>query len=278
MARILIVLKTPLAQRLPAADLERIIASGVSERAVLIGAQERHLATLATVQRVFAADEVETIRVENIRAGQEVAADLVVTVGGDGTVFTAAALRTAAPFLTVNSDPVRSLGNFARATADTVEDLVARWRAGTAGIERLPRLEVQIGPQRWPFLNDCLFTNPNPAAMCRYLIETPTGRSVQRSSGVWVSTAAGSTGAIRSAGMEPEKSAHALLFKVREPFQPPADAELEGRQTPPRWLRLIPSGGGAVCYLDGPNLTVPVSPGEMVTIASSPRPLVLVTR
>lgn len=267
--------KTPALHRLARTDRERLVACGAADPERLATAAERHQAALAAVRTALAGDEVRELRVEDLHPGARPDADLIVTVGGDGTVFTANTLVTEAPYLTVNSDPRTSVGHFSRATAEQVPAIVDAWRAGRGPVELLPRLAIACGGCTWRVLNDCLFTSVNPAAMTRYLIEADGRRELQRSSGVWLATAAGSTGAIHSAGASPAPpGAEALLWRVREPFHGQGLLTLlEGRQLPPRGLRLIPALPGIALYLDGPNLTVPLRAGEPVDIAASPTPL-----
>ena len=49
-------------------------------------------------------------------------------------------------------------------------------------------------------LNDVLVTNNIPAVTCRYDIKLKDKKETHKSSGIWISTPAGSTAAIRSAG------------------------------------------------------------------------------
>jgi NAD+ kinase len=180
--------------------------------------------------------------------------------------------------LTVNSDPATSVGHFTRATALTVGEVVAAWKSGRHLLESVPRLEVSAAGQTYRVLNDCLFSSTNPAAMTRYQLEIPEGRELQRSSGVWVATAAGSSGAIHSAGARPVQGGPALLYRVREPFLGRGPATLvAGVQQPPQWLRLTPAAPDIALYLDGPNITVPLHPGDTAEFRPAVGPLHLVT-
>ncbi len=277
--RILLVSKVPLVERLSDGQRERLAASGAMPAARLSHSADRQRETLATVQRCLARHQVHERRVHDLRPDDAEGVDLVVTVGGDGTVFTANTLATAAPFLTVNSDPQGSLGHFTRTTAATVAALFDAWLAGRAQVESLPRLRLRTPTVDCRFLNDVLFTCVNPAAMSRYLLDDGTRCAKLRSSGVWVATAAGSTGGIHSAGLEPPVPGNtpALLWRVREPFHAFGRIDLcEGRQLPPGILRLTPAVPGMALYLDGPNITVPVDPGDSATIDAAPDPLRLI--
>lgn len=278
MGDVLIIAKTPLARRLAGDDRLRLESGGVLDPLRLAASEASQEKTLAAVRAALVGEHVRELRVDAVTPGAAAGADLVVTVGGDGTVFTANTLATSVPFITVNSDPERSVGHFTRCTAETVAAAVAAWRAGTAISERLHRLEITVDGRVLRILNDCLFAHSNPAVLCRYVLEADGVREFQRSSGVWISTAHGSTAAIRSAGAAPIPGhLAALLFRVREPFQgrEPISVQLEGAQLPPRGLTLTPAIPGMALYLDGPNVTVPVAPGVPVRIAACDQPLTL---
>jgi NAD+ kinase len=281
-ARILVVVKTPLADRIDPNDRLRLRHAGALDDDRIDAAAASHRAALEAVRAACAGDQVTEKPVAALVPADGLGQDLIITVGGDGTVFTANTLDAEVPYLTVNSDPGNSVGNFTRARAATVAAAIHAWREGSENLEVLPRLEVTVGERRWRILNDCLFSSANPAAMTRYVLEEPRGREAQRSSGVWIATAAGSTAAIRSAGASPvRENCPALLYKVRELFTResahPMTCELiDGRQMPPRFLKLTTAGPGINLYLDGPNIIVPLAPGEVAAFAAAPTPLRLV--
>ena len=146
MAAVLIIAKTPLAVRLRSEDIERLRECCVLEHArASTPPASAHEHTLAAVRAAFTRDQVRERTVEQARAEDARDADLVVTVGGDGTVFTANTLGARAPLLAVNSDPEHSVGHFTCADADTVAEVASRWRTGRALEEALPRLVVRVG-------------------------------------------------------------------------------------------------------------------------------------
>ncbi|NJK90250.1 MAG: hypothetical protein HC923_13270 [Myxococcales bacterium] len=143
------------------------------------------------------------------------------------------------------------------------------------------RLQVTIGrlviPE--PVLNDVLFCTNNPAVMCRYQLEWPDGAETQRSSGVWVSTPAGSTCALSSAG-GPILPLTALQFAflVREPYSPPGQgtrfrsAVLAQGEV----LKLECRVPEASVFLDGSHRRYDVPFGEHVSFRLHQKPLHLV--
>ncbi len=276
MARILLVRKVPLLHRLDRESIDRLSASGVMRQDRLEASAAMQEATLVAVRACLdAGDQVDECLVHQLRPGDGGDVDLVLTVGGDGTVFAAGNLATSAAYLTVNSDPERSVGHYTRFTRDTIAAGLAAWHTGKAWLEAIPRLQLEVDSRHWFVLNDALFTSTNPAAMSRYQLEADDQREYHRSSGVWIATGAGSTAAIRSAGAEPVPAHEpALLWRVREPF-PATNAYqlLSGHQHPPRRLRLTPGIPGMALYLDGPNLTIPVPPGTHADFTLAVHPL-----
>lgn len=274
--RILLLAKTPLVERLEPTVLKRLAAGGAVNLDRLGVAAQTHERTLALVRKIIGAHRVNEWKVERLQARDAEGKDLVITVGGDGTVLTANSLDADIPLLTVNSDPAGSIGMYTRCTAETFAALFDAWLSGKAVEEIIPRLQVRIdNGVCWRVLNECLFASANPAAMTRYVLDTGTAREAQRSSGVWVATAAGSTAAIRSAGIEPvDLHQPALLYKVREPFPGRGPMELlEGRQLPPSGLKLMPAMPGVSLFIDGPHFHRTVPPGSIAEFSASPQPL-----
>jgi NAD+ kinase len=151
-------------------------------------------------------------------------ASLVVCVGGDGTLLAAARHVHGGLVLGVNSAPGDSVGHFSAADRDTFPRLFARALAGRARETRLSRLEVRLDG-RLAFrrvLNDVLLTHLVPAATTRYELRVGGVREIQRSSGLWIATPAGSTAAIQSAGGQvlPVES-RTLQYRVRELYHEP---------------------------------------------------------
>lgn len=277
--RILLVSKTPLIQRVEPGVLARLAGGGAVDVERLRAAAANHEKALHTVRRALGAHRVSEFQVDRLQARDAEGKDLVVTVGGDGTVLTTNSLESDLPLITVNSDPEGSVGMYARCTAETFPALFQAWFAGAAQIENIPRLQVRIDSGNpWRVLNECLFASANPAAMTRYVLECDGRREEQRSSGVWVATAAGSTAAIHSAGMEPlEAHVPALLYQVREPFHGRCGMTmLSGRQLPPVGLKLMPAMPGISMFIDGPHLHRTVPPGATVEFMACPTPLRLV--
>ncbi len=128
--------------------------------------------------------------------------DLVVSVGGDGTFLQASRSIKQTPVLGVNSDPARSEAVFCGATSRTFPRFCRLALAGKLPPLLLHRLEVSLNGVRYPVraLNDVLLAHDDPATMSRYRIRIGKREEAHKSSGMWISTAAGSSSAVLAAG------------------------------------------------------------------------------
>jgi NAD+ kinase len=147
--------------------------------------------------------------------------DAIVVVGGDGTVLDVARRVRSTPILAVNSSPTASVGHFCCAVAADFPEVLERVRSGAIEPSSLSRIRLTVDGMVHPHaaLNDVLFAAEAPAETARYILSVGGEEEEQKSSGVWISTAAGSTGAVLSAGgvvMAPDDPG--LQYVVREPF------------------------------------------------------------
>lgn len=190
----------------------------------LVHAHDAHERTLLAVREAL---EKRGISFSEARVGFEGArfrrllgaADLVVPVGGDGTVLAAARATEGATVLAVNSAPGDSVGHFCAADAKGFPALLDLVLAGRRRPRRLARLEVRLPgwarPER--ALNDVLVAHACPAATTRYRLRLGARSEVHRSSGIWIATAAGSTAGLGSAGGRAMAlRSRALQYRVRE--------------------------------------------------------------
>lgn len=298
--RILLVIKRTALERMSERDRRQLIRAQVADEAQLIAAHDRHHATVDQVRAAIGKHLLHECWVGDCTPEDVAAADCIVSVGGDGTVFGIHAwMQPQQRLLAVNSDPQHSVGHFTRCTVAQVAATLDAYYRGKEQLECFPRLQVTLhgpdghasGQAPYPLINDCLFTNKNPAAMTRYQISEDQGISeLHNSSGVWIATAAGATAAIASAGFDYTcNPCHpALLYQVREPFHTRVSRNrvqrsdgngaddlrlIRGIQTPPQCLRLTAAAPGMRLYLDGAHTTLPVGAGHSVVFTSCPEPL-----
>jgi NAD+ kinase len=247
----------------------------------MLRAHRDHERTLLEARRVLAELGVKAVFRHRSDRGEVAGFDLIVTLGGDGTLLWAShAVGSGLPVIAINSAPADSVGYFCAATREGLPDTLSDALAGRLRETRLTRMRVAIDGEvvSGRVLNDVLFSHLCPAATTRYSIRLGRREEEHKSSGVWVATAAGSTAAIRSAGGRRQALASTRLqFLVREPYV-----------VPPRRPRLLEGffGGQAQLsirshmrqgrlYLDGPHHARHVEIGSEVAVARSNEPLSL---
>lgn len=204
--------------------------------------------------------------------------DLVITIGGDGTFLETSHYLDAGLMMGVNSVPEESVGFFCRTTSENFLEKIYRAIEGTCPIQTLQRLALwvdkkQLGPT---CLNDVLFTNRNPAGTTRYLLKVRGLREEQKSSGLWVSPAPGSTAATRSAGGQSlPLGSQKIQYVIREPYEPSGKRYrlTHGILGPREQVQLLSMMDEASLFVDGPHLMFPVRRGSTVVIRNANRPI-----
>ncbi len=275
-----VIKQTALAQGGHIAQLAR---QGDATARRLIRADAEHRRTIDAVRRALKQRQIAftevTLSQLNARFKRQLAtADLVVTIGGDGTVLGTSHYVREGLLLGVNSAPSDSVGHFCSVTrADFAARLDAILTSSWKPIA-LTRLAVSLNGQLLPelALNDVLITHACPAATTRYLIKLGQHEEEHRSSGIWIATAAGSTAGIHSAGgrVMPLRSAR-LQYLVRELYREihggrmrayklvrgfiePAESLTVASKMPDGWL-----------YLDGARTIYPFPFGTRATLEAA---------
>lgn len=203
---------------------------------------------------------------------------LVISIGGDGTVLETSHKCLDAPILGVNSDPKHSIGALCIATQDNFREILEQIYSGLLLPSPIMRLAIrhQESLQKTLALNDILYCHQNPAAMSRFSISTKNAHEVHRASGIWIASAAGSTGGIFSAGGIAYPIEHQRAsFRVREPYwsdaQPPA--LLAGSFGLGEEVTLRSNMTDARIYIDGPHIYLDIPLGDSVSISIADNPL-----
>jgi NAD+ kinase len=239
-------------------------------------ADERHRRTLDAVlerlERLGA--ETKMVTSLNVRFRPRNAA-LVLSVGGDGTLLSASHNVGSERLLGVNSSPEHSVGYFCAARPDNVSNMLARALDGELRAQPLTRMCVLVNDtlRAARVLNEVLYSHLIPAAVSRYIIQYRGQVEEQRSSGFWISTAAGSTGALHSAGgKKMPLGSSKLQFVVREPYTPPGTTFTMRRLIVPygETLSVRTKMDRAVLFLDGPYRRIHVGLGDVVRFEASP--------
>lgn len=203
--------------------IQRLVKRGDPSTEAMRAAHQAHEDTLVEVERALRAAGVGYSKVyrARLRPAMTERRQLVVSVGGDGTLLDASRKVGTTPTLGVNSDPAHSVGFLCAAHRGTFSALLEAILAGRLKPTVVRRLggAVDGTPLPFPVMNDVLIAHKNPAATSRVLLEHQGIVEDQKSSGIWVSTGAGSTAAMSSAGGEIVGLADPRAqLRVREPF------------------------------------------------------------
>ena len=281
-ARVALIVKRSafaMAQEQPDDPLHQLLKRGDPTVASVMGAHEEHSATVAEVNRALDDAGVEVTRLRRSRSGFDATPfDLVITVGGDGTLLQASHSVGTTPVLAVNSAPSHSVGFFCGARLGGVHKALTAALAGKLARVHLTRMQVVVDGEvvHSRVLNDALFCHQSPAATSRYIVEHNGVIEEHKSSGIWIGPAAGSTAAQRSAGGKVlPLASRSLQMVVREPYTP------DGRAY--QLARVLVKGGCVLrirtkarrmrLYLDGPDRTVNVTVGQVLDFTQSSEPL-----
>ncbi len=241
-----------------------------------------HSRTVDEVMRVLDADGVHVAVIENPHVAFDTTdADLVITIGGDGTLLAASHDVGPVPVLGVNSAPRSSVGFYCAGHAGNVAALVPAALAGRAPSLRLERMQVTVDGRvrSRRVLNEALYCHVSPAATSRYIVRIGRRSEEHRSSGFWVGTGAGSTAAQRSAGGRVlPLTSRALQLVVREPYAAPGERfELLRSVVDPPGRIVVKSKMLEACmFLDGPYKRVDLGLGEQTVFSLSPEPLTVI--
>ena len=235
-----------------------------------------HQATIEEVRKGLADLGAETEVVHGARARVLGKFALVVTVGGDGTLLAAShSVGAETPILGVNSAPNSSVGFFCAAKKGTVRASLAAALAGEMPGTVLSRMRVDRNGNvlHGRVLNEVLYCHASPAATSRYILRVGAQpEEEQRSSGMWIGPAAGSTAAQRSAGGQilPLSSSD-IQFVVREPYIPlnrPAGIT-QGCVPAGEELLIRNKMKEAKLYIDGHHIVYDATIGDVLTFRRS---------
>lgn len=201
--------------------------------------------------------------------------DLVITIGGDGTLLRSAHFVTDQLLIGINSDPESSVGALCSLDAPEFPKKMEAILNGHYDVKGLHRIRIRLNNKKLPIepINDVLFTNISPAATSRYLIELERKREEHKSSGIWIATPLGSTAAIHAAGGPPQPGHdERLQFLTREPYQGIYNPyELtKGFIEKNKRLKIVSLMIKSRLYLDGPVRFFTIEYGDTLSFQWSP--------
>jgi NAD+ kinase len=259
--------------------LRKLASAGDRSIAPLRASHEAHEGTVSEVRAAL-----ETVGADVViakRTGEPFDArglDLVVTVGGDGTLLSASHSVDDVPILGINSAPHHSVGFFCGAKSGNVLAAIERAVRGELKETVLTRMKVSIDGEvvAARVLNDALFCHVSPAATTRYVVHLGDVVEQQKSSGFWIGPAAGSTAAQRSAGGRVlPLTSKKLQLVVREPYTPHGESyRLRHAMIVPGETLLVQSKThDAKIFFDGPENSVDVGYGQRLEFTQAPQSL-----
>jgi NAD kinase len=124
--------------------------------------------------------------------------DLVITIGQDGLVINVAKYLTTQPILAFNPDPARIDGVLIPFAFTEVGPWLERTLQGKVKIAHVSMAKATLNDGQTLYAVNDLFIGPRSHGSARYLLEYDGRREQQSSSGLIISTGAGSTGWLRS--------------------------------------------------------------------------------
>ena len=243
-----------------------------------LDSHREHSHTMDVVEKVLDQLGVKALFLQRAHAAFDTSdAALVIAVGGDGTLLAASHNIGGVPILGVNSAPSHSVGFFCAAQRSDFESHLQRALSGKLPALRLTRMSVSLnGRMRSKrVLNEALYCHSSPAATSRYILHVGKKKEEQRSSGIWIGPAAGSTAAQHSAGGRVlPLSSDQLQLVVREPYSPYGKfALLKLVVGEDKEITVQSKMDDAALYLDGPHRTISVRLGDVVSFGVSDEPL-----
>ena len=242
----------------------------------LLGIRRSHNTHYQTLAQVKAALKKNNISFDSRFRGQSFnpsSYNMVITVGGDGTFLEASQRLDRQLILGVNSDENHSVGKLCASNGPNFQKYLNRLLRGNFKIKKLNRMKILLNGKALPFfvLNDILISHVCPAAMSHYLLRVGQKTERQRGSGVWISTAAGSTAAMRSAGgRSMTETSASFQYKPRELFDGHGQHYrlTGGMITGKKSLSVVSQMQEGMLYLDGAHRFLPFKYGDEIQISA----------
>lgn len=197
-------------------------------------AHDEHYATVEKVREQFdhAKINYRMVNVDDQAWSLDSDTTVIVTLGGDGTLLSASHRVVGNESVTlfgVRSSGT-SVGYLCAGGPERINELVTSIQSNQFHVLNACRLIADIYGGEGdvivrstpPALNDFLYSNANPAATTRYRLSLGDRQEEHKSSGMWLSTAFGSTAGIYAAGgvVQPKDDTN-FQYVVRELYRAP---------------------------------------------------------
>ena len=210
--------------------------------------------------------------------------DLIISLGGDGTfIFTSHYCKNNL-VLGLNSAPSSSIGHYCHPVfpqnKEKLAVLIENILSEKEKPKTLERLDLYINKKLCviPIINDVLVSEKSPCTTSRYLLEYNNKVCSHKSSGIWISTAAGSSAAYKSSGGKifPERNKEnnkQFGFQVRELYKKDKTSLTNGLVTENDHFKITSGMATGNVFLDGSHRYLPFTFGDKLTIKFSKYPL-----
>ncbi len=241
----------------------------------LLNAHEKNLLCIDTVKSILTDLRIKhNVICRSDMKREDLIDRFVIAIGGDGTLLDCSHYCDDSPILGVNSDPASSIGALCAANVDNFRQVLTEILHHQLLPTAVTRLQIRINDELIEPLatNDVLFCNNNPASLSRFSIRLNEHTESHRSSGIWISSAAGSTGGIYSAGATPlPLEQNAGVFRMREAYW--SDEEkphlLDGLLGPDDKLTIMCNMTDGEIFIDGPHVRREIAFGASIEVMLS---------
>lgn len=260
--------------------IESLIENSSEVTKGILASHQQHLKSIDETKKILAYYGIKAKFVSRASEIDSSNVDIVFSIGGDGTLlWTQKKIPKEIPLFGINSDPERSVGALCCSTVDGLKEKIKKYLENPEKYQSsVTRMSVSVNGNLISnkVLNDVLFCHKNPAATTSNILILKDKTVNHKSSGVWVSTAIGSTGAMKSAGgVAYHRTNPFIQWKVREPIT--RDKEyLSGIIQPGETLSFISKMREGMIALDGSRECHTINMGDRVDFSASPESLILV--
>jgi len=148
--------------------------------------------------------------------------DIIIAIGGDGTILSASHYLKNKPLLAVNISPKTSEGALATIPIKQLNKKLKQILKNKYKTEKLERIKIIINNKPLPILalNEVFIANEKAYLISKYKIKFKNKKEIQKSSGLLFSTGTGSTAWFKSAhGIPFSPQSKYIKMIVREPYQ-----------------------------------------------------------
>lgn len=239
---------------------------------------KEHRQVLNEIKRVFGKNKLKASFCKRSKFNKKLGGsyDLVLSVGGDGTLLRAAHSAQSAVIFGINSNRKKSEGALCSATIVDLKEKTQKAIEGNFVIRSFARARISFKnkSKSYDALNEVYVGSAISYITSRYSLKFGKIKEKQKSSGIIASTGLGSTAWYSSSAREsfsPENNE--LRFIVREPYRGRLSAFnlKKGSITGKQKLSLKLKMANAVAAIDS-IIKIPLDYGQEVQIGLSPNP------